>query len=56
MTGPAGTDEREDSYRLSEESEWRKHALRLQAEMATFRRRQQRIARDEARAEQVARR
>jgi molecular chaperone GrpE len=34
--------------------EWRERALRLQAEMANYRRRQQRIARDEARAEKAA--
>jgi molecular chaperone GrpE len=34
--------------------EWRERALRLQAEMANYRRRQQRVARDEARAEKAA--
>jgi len=36
------------------DEEWRERALRLQAEMATFRRRQQRLAQVEARAGQAA--
>jgi molecular chaperone GrpE len=49
------TKERTRAYRSSEDhEEWRERALRLQAEMATYRQRQQRIAQTEARVEQVA--
>lgn len=50
----AETKERPPAYRSSEDEEWRERALRLQAEMATFRQRQRRIAQTEARAEQMA--
>jgi molecular chaperone GrpE len=46
------TNERAHTYRSSEE--WRERALRLQAEMATYRRRQRRIAQEDARKEQTA--
>jgi molecular chaperone GrpE len=40
--------------RASEDNEWRERALRMQAEMDTYRRRQRRIAQDEAQVAQVA--
>lgn len=45
---------KDDTYRSSEQESWRQRALRLQAEMETYRRRQRRIAQEEARSEQVA--
>jgi molecular chaperone GrpE len=54
MSEAAERNERERSYRSSEVDEWRERALRLQAEMANYRRRQQRIAREEVRAEKAA--
>ena len=41
-----------DSYSLSENVGWRERALRLQAEMDNYRRRQRRVAQEAARAEQ----
>jgi hypothetical protein len=48
------TEERTRAYRSSEDEDWRARALRLQAEMATYRRRQQRVAREAAQVEQTA--
>jgi len=48
------TKEREHVFRSSEDQEWRERALRLEAEMANYRRRQQRIAQEEARSGQIA--
>jgi molecular chaperone GrpE len=42
----------EKSYSLAEGNEWRERALRLQAEMDNYRRRQRRAAQETARAEQ----
>jgi molecular chaperone GrpE len=54
-TAPADvTQERELSYRLSESEEWKERALRLQADMASYRERQKRIAHEQAQAEQIA--
>jgi len=47
-----GTAIPENSYSLSEGNEWRERALRLQAEMDNYRRRQRRAAQEAARAEQ----
>jgi molecular chaperone GrpE len=49
------TEAREKAYRSSEdEVDWREQALKLQAEMAGYRRRQQLLAHAEAKAEEIA--
>jgi molecular chaperone GrpE len=50
---PTGTKERARTYRSSEDVDWRELALRLQADMENYRRRQQQMAEMTARGEQV---